>query len=199
MRSPYKIDPDGNVTWLRKEGNLKGAPEIIEGKFDCSHCDIRSLEGGPTIVKGDYYCNHNPNLKSIKGAPYVVGGNFSCLLCDIRSLEGGPKIVKGNYICSNNPNLTSLEGAPEIIEGEFECAFCDLRTLEGGPRIVKGDYYLYSGNYNFKSLKGIGQASSYDLPDGFTMKDVEKELERQKLFKDDPETEEVFGDIFRGL
>jgi hypothetical protein len=70
---------------------LKGAPEVVNGSFNCGICHLTSLEYGPKIVKGNYDCTGNAGLTSLIGAPTEVGGSFRCENIQITSAEGAPK------------------------------------------------------------------------------------------------------------
>jgi hypothetical protein len=89
-------------------GSLKGCPEIVEGKFDCSFCGLTSLEGGPKLVKGNYDCSEN-GLKNLKGAPEEVGILFLANNNELVTLEGFPESV-GLSIKLNDNNLVILNG-----------------------------------------------------------------------------------------
>jgi hypothetical protein len=125
--------------------SLEGAPEIVEGDFYCSYNKLTTLEGAPEIVEGGFYCSDN-NLTSLEGAPEIVEGNFNCSYNKLTSLEAAPEKVEGSFSCSDN-NLTSLEGAPEKVEGYFSCTNNKLTTLEGAPEIVEG-YFDCRNNPN---------------------------------------------------
>ena len=110
---PYR-DRGGHIAWRRKGGNLKGAPEVVEGYFDCSRCHLDSLEGAPRTVRGGFSCSTN----------------------DLLSLEGSPETVGESFWCNGNINLTSLKGAPETVGGVFYCGCCPLTSLEGIPEAL---------------------------------------------------------------
>ena len=63
----YEVDKKGNVIWLRRGGDLSGAPEVVNGSFFCSEMELESLEGGPSIVKHNYRCQGN-QLSDLEGA-----------------------------------------------------------------------------------------------------------------------------------
>jgi hypothetical protein len=50
---------------------------IVEGYFNCSHNQLKSLEGSPQSVGWNFYC-YNNQLKSLEGSPQSVGGDFWC-------------------------------------------------------------------------------------------------------------------------
>jgi hypothetical protein len=109
---------DLSIKWSRN--TFDGAPEVVEGYFNCSHNQLTSLEGAPKTVEGNFYCSNN-QLTSLEGAPKTVEGVFYCSNNQLTSLEGAPKTVEGVFYCNNN-QLTSLEGAPEVVEGDFVCS-----------------------------------------------------------------------------
>jgi hypothetical protein len=147
----FKIDryiKDLSIKWSRN--TLEGAPEVVEGYFDCSYNQLTSLEGAPKTVEGGFSCYDN-QLTSLEGAPEVVEGNFNCSYNQLTSLEGAPEVVEGNFNCSYN-QLTSLEGAPEVVGGYFDCSSNQLTSLEGAPKTVEGNFYC---SYNqLTSLEG---------------------------------------------
>ena len=121
VSSLYHIDTDGDVNWLRKEGNLEGAPEVVDYDFYAGHMGLSSLEGGPKTVKDGFYCYGN-HLQSLKGSPSVVKGDFDCECNWLETLEGAPEKIGGSFACNGNP-LKSLKGIPEaksyILPKEF--------------------------------------------------------------------------------
>ena len=173
---PYKSDADGDLVWTRRGGNLEGAPKEVMGGFYCANNQLVSLEGAPKTVGGSFVCFAN-HLKDLKGAPEKVGRDFSCNDNFIESLEGAPKEVGRDFFCSGNL-LQNLEGAPEVIRGRvFACTRNPLT-----------------------SLRGIPNAETYSLPEGFTEKDASKELRRRKFESNlDSETLSTFGDFVSEL
>ena len=134
---------------------------------------------------------------NLEGAPEETLAAFNCANVQLQSLEGGPKKVKGYFNCSRN-HLKDLKGAPKIVGGNFYCSSSGLQSLEGAPEEIKGNFLCY--NNPLQSLKHIPKADFYELPDGFTLKDVNKELERRKFEKDlDKDTRDTFGDFIGEL
>jgi hypothetical protein len=133
----FKIDryiKNLSIRWSRN--TLEGAPEVVEGGFDCYNNQLTSLEGAPEVVEGYFDC-YNNQLTSLEGAPQTVEGYFKCSYNQLTSLEGAPKTVEGGFYCGNN-QLTSLEGAPKTVEGSFYCSNNQLTSLEGAPKTVEG-------------------------------------------------------------
>jgi len=108
-------------------GDLTG--QNYEGDIVVSHMKLTSLEGAPQTVQGYFNCGHN-NLTTLEGAPQTVHGYFNCSRNNLTSLEGAPQTVKGSFNCSNN-KLTSLEGTPKLINGTFYCQQNRLVSLKG--------------------------------------------------------------------
>ena len=54
-----------------------GAPQKVEGSFDCHYNSLESLEGAPQEVGGGFCCSNN-SLTSLEGAPQKVGVDFYC-------------------------------------------------------------------------------------------------------------------------
>ena len=90
----------------------------VRGGFYCSSQgleDFRGIRFGK--VNGIFDCSNN-QLRTLEGAPRVVGEGFYCWANQLRTLEGSPREVGGDFWCYVNP-LISLEGAPEMIKGNF--------------------------------------------------------------------------------
>jgi hypothetical protein len=136
--APQIVEGDFNCRFNQLT-SLEGAPQIVEGDFNCSYNQLTSLEGAPQTVEGSFYCNYN-NLTSLEGAPQIVEGDFNCRFNQLTSLEGAPQIVECGFYCSDN-KLTSLKGAPQTVEGNFDCNVNKLTSLEGAPQTVEGDFY----------------------------------------------------------
>ncbi len=107
---------------------------MVTGNFTCHHTQLTSLVGSPQKVGGDFGCDQNL-LTSLAGAPQTVGGDFRCAFNQLTSLMGSPQKVEGYFWCSYN-KLTTLEGAPQTVTGTFNCGYNQLTTLEGAPRTV---------------------------------------------------------------
>jgi hypothetical protein len=147
----FKIDryiKDLSIKW--SSNTLEGAPQIVEGGFDCSNNQLTSLEGAPEVVDGDFDCSGN-QLTSLKGAQEVVEGCFYCYINQLTSLEGAPEVVDGDFDCSHN-QLTDLKGAPKTVEGNFYCSGNQITSLEGAPETVEGGFNCYDNQLT--SLEG---------------------------------------------
>ncbi|MCW3498693.1 leucine-rich repeat domain-containing protein [Burkholderia cenocepacia] len=102
------------------------------------------------FVDGDFDCSFN-ELKSLKNCPKKIAGSFNCSVNQITSLEFGPaEIGCGNsegfeydgivydpapqcsYSCSNN-RLTSLKGISKDIGTALDCSNNALVSLEHLP------------------------------------------------------------------
>ena len=93
---------------------------------------------------------------------------------------------------SRGRTRNSLKGGPERVDGNYNCHSNLLQNFDGAPEEIGG--ILYSANNPAKSLRNIPLSKGYSLPDGFTLKDVKKELSRRELLKKlDPETANTFG------
>ena len=154
--APEKVDGNFECVGCEKLTSLKGAPEKVGGNFYCYSCDnLTSLQGAPKEVGKHFYCDSCSSLTSLKGAPEKVGGNFYCSTCrNLTSLIGAPEKVGGNFYCNSCYNLTSLQGAPKEVGGNFDCENCNsLTSLQGAPEKVGGNFYCYSCD-NLTSLQG---------------------------------------------
>ena len=116
------------------------------------------------------------------------------------NLEGAPEVVRGAFLCSGH-ELVSLKGGPRKVGGVFNCAANFLEDLEGAPEEVGGMFLC--GDNPLKSLKGIPELpdpTDYFIPDEFTLRDVQKEIDARKLQQSlDPETKGTFGDFIAEL
>jgi hypothetical protein len=117
---------------------LEGSPKEVEGDFNCSLNYLNSLEGGPTSVRGTYICANN-NLFNLD----FIANDFESLYApgnDLEYLGNLPQKIKGNLFINNNKLLKSLAGSPKIVDGDYECSGCKLESLNGAPKIVGGDF-----------------------------------------------------------
>ena len=145
--------------------SLKGAPRLIRGDFDASHCDnLTSLEDGPQNCLSNYYVNHCSNLRSLKGAPKKIGYSFYCYDCpSLESLEGGPQNVL-NFRCNGCNKLTSFKGAPRTIRSSFVGDCCEnITSLDMSKTSIVRNFSIF-GCKNLKSFEGGPKSigDSYD-------------------------------------
>jgi hypothetical protein len=98
--------------------SLEGAPEIVEGRFDCSYNYLTSLKGAPRIVKKHFYCDCNI-LNSLEGAPNIVKGYFNCYNNKLVSLEYLPENITLQNLISDFPKEAVYEffknNRPEVL------------------------------------------------------------------------------------
>ncbi len=93
---------------------------VVKGDLDLSGLQLTELPDLSTVtVNGTFDCSQN-NLKSLKGAPRHVGKNFICFANQLKTLDGGPESVGGDYICSENC-LVSLKGISGQVGGNLNC------------------------------------------------------------------------------
>ena len=105
----YTINPDGTID-VNEDVNfanigLKNLPlkfNNVNGWFDCSHNNLKSLEGSPVEVN-DYFTCYNNNLTSFEYAPKIIRGNFFCDWNNIKTFEYFPSFIKYYFGCYNNP------------------------------------------------------------------------------------------------
>jgi hypothetical protein len=119
---------------------LEGAPETLEGNFDCSKCvELETLKGAPKEVSKNFNCSGCNNLKTLEGAPEKVGDNFNCAQCDnLESLEGAPKYIGKDFVCKGNKKLKIIKQCPEKIEGTCYFKNCvNLQIVDTLPKEVK--------------------------------------------------------------
>lgn len=137
---------------------LEGCPEVVTKDFNCSRNNLASLFNSPKEV-GDFDCSYN-DLKDLSYCPKTVKGSFDCSNNKITSLKGSPRTVKGFFKCSHN-QITSLKNGPNNIELYFDCSFNLLEKLTAGPFGV-GQDYICNGN-KLVDLDGVADEIGWDL------------------------------------
>ena len=76
------VELDFIVTNCRNLETLKGSPEKVGGRFDCSFCTkLTTLEGAPKFVNGSFSCQDCKNLTSVMGASPHIGLIFNYKDC----------------------------------------------------------------------------------------------------------------------
>ena len=108
----YSHESPESLRWLRKGGNLKGAPKDVKGYFNCSYRHLDTLWGGPETVGEGYYCQYNALINLIGAPAGTIKGNFDCSHNCLETLDGAPELVEEYFDCDHNP-LKSLAGVPE--------------------------------------------------------------------------------------
>ena len=144
--APEKVDGNFECVGCEKLTSLEGAPKEVGGYFDCGYCgELTSLKGAPEKVGRYSNCSNCNGLTSLEGAPKEVGGDFYCGYCNgLTSLKGAPKEVGKDFDCRNCDSLISLKGAPEKVGRYFGCVCCrELTSLEGAPKEVGGEFSCY--------------------------------------------------------
>ena len=105
----YTINPDGSID-VNSSISLynKGLTKLplkfnkVNGWFDCSWNNLKTLEGSPIEVNGNFSCVYN-KLTSFEYAPKIIRGDFNCENNNIKTFEYFPSYVKGDFWCDNNP------------------------------------------------------------------------------------------------
>ena len=100
-----KVSSLKNVNIANK--NLESIPVFfnrVEGTFNCSNNQLKSLQGCPKIVKLEFLCSKN-KIKNFNFSPYWVGDDFLCSNNEIEDLNLNCEIQGSLYI-SNNPIKT---------------------------------------------------------------------------------------------
>lgn len=138
--------------------SLEGCPEVVTRDFNCSKNKLESLFEGPKEV-GDFDCSLN-NLKSLSYAPKEVRGYFNCSFNQITNLKGMPRTIKGYFNCSNN-KISTLKNGPKNVDLYFDCSNNLLDKLVGGPNSVGRDY-ICNGN-NLVDLDFVADEIGWDL------------------------------------
>jgi len=112
----YKFNNDGIIDIFEDFNipviSLKKLPfkfGKINGWFDCSYTELKTLNGAPKIVNGDFYCNNN-NLITLKYCPKIVNGSFWADNNNLTSLKGlNLDGITGKIILKGNPDLKLTE------------------------------------------------------------------------------------------
>jgi hypothetical protein len=137
-----------------------GAPQLVNGDFNCSYNGLKTLAGAPQFVGGDFICSNN-QLKALKGGPQQVNGNFNCSYNQLETLEGGPVKVRNTYFCNNN-KLTTLKGIPNNIGDDLWCSNNQLTSFDGCAEVIKGSLYCHN-NELLASIKGAPRFVGKDV------------------------------------
>ena len=127
---PYYKTDNGDIRWVREEGDLDMAPQLVTGNFACDGRSLTSLKGGPTVVHKSYNCSDN-ELVNLEGAPESVEGTFKAEDNVLISLEGAPKRIRVDFVVDGNKKLNSFEGAPLYIGGLGSFRSCGFESLLG--------------------------------------------------------------------
>jgi hypothetical protein len=163
INDDLSIDVNGDVNLAYK--NLEHLPlkfNYIEGSFDCSNNELKSLEGCPQTVGGSFECSDN-KLKSLEGCPQTVNGNFGCRINKLKSLEGSPQTVGGTFRCIHN-ELKTLKGSPQTVGGNFSCSHNELKDLEHFPE-VNSRIDIFENTVNLLVYTFINKADSFMIED----------------------------------
>ena len=113
INNDKSIDVDNDV--ILHAMNLDIIPlnfNKVNGIFDCSLNNLKSLKGAPNQANGDFYCANN-NLESLKYAPEHISGTFHCNDNGLTSLKYSPKIIEGNFYFINN-EIATFEYFPKV-------------------------------------------------------------------------------------
>lgn len=154
------VDVAGDVELFGKD--LEEIPiqfNHIEGSFDCSGNNLKSLKGCPRVVEILFNCSHN-QLTSLEYCPTTIFGHFDCDRNMLKSLEYGPTGMRGFYSCNNN-QLETLEYATGVECNTFYASSNSLKTLLYLPlaKIIHIDNNPFLGKYqkitDCKKLKKV--------------------------------------------
>lgn len=117
----------------------------VEGNFNCSRNQLKSLVGGPLIVTQKYDCSRN-ELSSIKGIAKGIC-SIACSGNKITSLEGFPEVQS---ITAVDNLITTTRGCPPNVN-VLHLGCNQIDTLEDLP--VQMDTLILQDNH-LTSLKG---------------------------------------------
>lgn len=113
INDDYTVDVDNNVYLYR--------------------CDLSSIPIQFGRVNGFFNISYN-NLKSLEGSPSYVEGEFHCSSNELKTLKDGPKFVGGNYVAGNNINMDKLEISDVTVKKMFSISGCNIRDFIGFPK-----------------------------------------------------------------
>lgn len=174
--------------------SLEGSPKKVIRDFNCSHNKITTLFGGPLSV-GEFNCSNNELKKDLSYGPKEVGTSYNCSNNRLTSIQGAPRSLNSFFNCSNNL-LTSLKGGPKYIDEYFNCSQNRLETLEGGPVTVGQDYICHWNQ--LKNLNDIADEISWSLFTDISLNHITRSFdEEKKIWK--YKGEEVIGHIYKPL
>lgn len=161
--SNYTINPDLTIDAKNVIITYKGITEFpefiqfkkIEGNFFCYHNDLISLRGCPEFVGGKFDCSYN-YLKSLEGGP-IQSYQYTCNDNRIETLKGGPKFCRHFNI--DNNMIRSLDGLPDGIS-TLTATYNLLSSLEGLPKnLERIDINSNPGEFRIMDVKKICQVS----------------------------------------
>lgn len=155
---------------------LENTPMEVADNFDCSENLLVSLEGGPKTVKSAYLCVNN-QLKNLLGAPEKIGRHFQCGQNKLLTLEGAPTEIMGNFNCHDNL-LTSLQYGPRRVGGQYGCTSNQISTLLYCPEEVG---YIWQGLDN--PLAFLGSTKDFATIFRYHQEVVRIHQEKEKLDK----------------
>ena len=154
----YTINKDGSIDVHQSVyiiGDYTKIPikfNIVNGNFDCSDNNLKTLENAPNEVYGNVILNGN-QLTNLIGCPSIITGDLYVLMNDLRSLEGAPEKCE-DFVISNNVNLKSLKYSPTIVN-DYYCVNCNIENLYG---ISKDINDLFIDFNNLYTLIGLDQS-----------------------------------------
>jgi hypothetical protein len=158
--------------------SLEGGPIYVEGDFDASLCDLRSLEGSP-----EFCTNFNASqnlLRSIKGSPKIVMGDFDLSNNMINNLDFGPLMITGSCKLLGNAKVTKKEGDSDS----------DAKKFSNMHRKITYDNLVIDG----KNYGG-------EIPAGFakSMEKIDNSIKDKTFFMnlimEDPEYSKFLGNF----
>lgn len=145
----------------------------VEGNFDCSKNNLKSLKNCPNYVKGNFSCNNN-NVTNLDYLPTNIGKDINISVNSIISLKGSPEVVHGDFVCYGN-KIESLLYSPKKVFGDFYCYDNLLKTLHHSPQYVEKVFACF--NNPIESLKGFKcefkDAFIHDDKSGTKIKEIE--------------------------
>ena len=106
----YTINPDGSIDvnqivriWNKNFYKLPLQFNKVNGVFDCSGNNLKSLEGAPKELNNWFNCASN-KLTSFQYSPKIIrNGGFDCENNDIRTFEYFPSYIGDVFFCIGNP------------------------------------------------------------------------------------------------
>lgn len=93
---------------------------VVDGNFDCSGSNIKTLDGSPIKVNYDFDCRHT-RIENLVGGPEYVGLNYKCDNTNIKSFKGIARYIGGDLKfagCNDIKNVKDLWSVN--IRGKFD-------------------------------------------------------------------------------
>lgn len=150
--------------------SFEGAPEIVEGNFECRENLITSLKHAPRVVCKNFDCRDNQSLTTTKGDLRNVGGSCWFDRCHYLTNLGDIESIGDDLSYQSCYSLTSIIGFPKNVGGLIELSYCKkLESLVGFPPDLKMSSNAFGGRLiishcdSIKNLIGLPETIECDI------------------------------------